>query len=107
MVEDLDLSHRQAGERQEAISKANTYLENLLASLSSGVLAFDSEGRLLRFNESAVGLLGNELHALTDKLPAQWPESSVLSRGLPAWFGKRWRKKHWLSVVCPPERVRH
>ena len=36
MVEDLDLSHRQAGERQEAISKANTYLENLLASLSSG-----------------------------------------------------------------------
>ena len=81
MVEDLDLSHRQAGERQEAISKANTYLENLLASLSSGVLAFDSEGRLLRFNESAVGLLGNELHALTDKLPAQWPESSgVIAR---------------------------
>ena len=55
----------------------------------------------MRFNESAVGLLGNELHALTDKLPAQWPESSGVIARLAAWFGKRWRKKTLVECRMP------
>jgi nitrogen fixation/metabolism regulation signal transduction histidine kinase len=57
MVDDLDRSQQQVSERQAALSEANTSLENLLSSLTAGVLVLDGQGRLIRANRSAEQLL--------------------------------------------------
>ena len=60
MVADLDRARRAAAERQTAVSEANVYLENLLASLTAGILAFQRDGRLSRHNDGAARILGGE-----------------------------------------------
>lgn len=70
MVDDLAQSRRTAEERRAALAAANLYLENLLASLSSGVLVFDEAGRLSQVNAAASRLLRADLNAFVGK-PAQ------------------------------------
>ena len=60
MVADLDRARRAAAERQTAVSEANVYLENLLASLTAGILAFQRDGRLSRHNDGAARILGGD-----------------------------------------------
>ena len=60
MVTDLDRARRAAAERQTAVSEANVYLENLLASLTAGILAFQRDGRLSRHNDGAARILGGD-----------------------------------------------
>ncbi|MGI9337485.1 MAG: ATP-binding protein [Gammaproteobacteria bacterium] len=61
MVDDLADSRRTLDERQAALTKANLYLENLLASLTSGVLVFDDSGKLARANDGASRLLQTDM----------------------------------------------
>lgn len=61
MVGDLAHSRRTLDERQAALTKANLYLENLLASLTSGVLVFDDSGKLARANAGASRLLQTDM----------------------------------------------
>ena len=61
MVEDLANSRRTLDERRAALTEANLYLENLLSSLTSGVLVFDDNGKLARVNAGASRLLGADL----------------------------------------------
>lgn len=61
MVGDLANSRRTLDERRAALTKANLYLENLLASLTSGVLVFDDSGKLARANDGASRLLQTDM----------------------------------------------
>ena len=72
MVDDLQLSRRQIGERQTALSAANAYLENLLASMTSGVLTVDANGKLTRFNQTAETMLGTPMRNFIGKHYSQW-----------------------------------
>lgn len=72
MVADLDRARRAAAERQSAVAEANVYLENLLASLTSGILAFGRDGALTRFNDGAARILDGDLSVLQGKAPAEW-----------------------------------
>ena len=72
MVEDLDRARRAAAERQEAVTEANIYLENLLASLTAGILAFRRDGKLSRYNDGAARILGEDLSALQGRALSEW-----------------------------------
>lgn len=72
MVDDLQSSRRQIGERQAALGAANAYLENLLASMTSGVLAVDADGKLARFNEAAETMLGASIKHFSGKHFSEW-----------------------------------
>lgn len=53
MVGELHTSQRQAAERQAALTAANAYLENLLSSLTTGVLTFHADGLFSGGNAAA------------------------------------------------------
>ncbi|MGI9298238.1 MAG: ATP-binding protein [Gammaproteobacteria bacterium] len=72
MVDDLQSSRRQIGERQAALAEANAYLENLLASMTSGVLAVDAGGKLARFNDAAESILGAPMTEIAGKHFSEW-----------------------------------
>ena len=66
MVDDLQQTRLEIAERQETLSKTKTYLENLLESLTVGVLTVDANGRLVLFNKNATPMLGVDIDELTD-----------------------------------------
>ena len=72
MVDDLDQSRQQVSERQVALAEANTYLENLLSSLSAGVLATDSQGRLTHINQSAKQILNAPMESWMGQTYHHW-----------------------------------
>lgn len=72
MVDDLQMSRREIGERQEAIAEANAYLENLLTSMTAGVLAVDSDGKLSKFNAAAGTMFGPQLNSMKGLSFHQW-----------------------------------
>ena len=75
MVADLERARRSASERQAAVTEANVYLENLLASLTAGILAFRRDGRLSKFNDGAARILGGEDLARLQGSPlSDWAE---------------------------------
>ena len=83
MVDDLGESRRQIGERQRELSSTNNYLENLLSSMTSGVLTVDADGRLKRFNGNAEVLLGVSLGELSGQHFEDWttmPEIAKMTR---------------------------
>ena len=84
MVGDLQSTRRQIGERQAALFQTNAYLEKLLDSLSTGVLAVDAAGRLARYNGEAEKMLQTPLAPLSGKHFSEWtplPEIADLVRG--------------------------
>ena len=83
MVADLQQTRRQIGERQTALFETNAYLEKLLASLATGVLAVDAGGRLARFNGEAEKMLQKRLSPLVGEHFSEWalPEIAALVRG--------------------------
>ena len=83
MVDDLGESRRQIGERQQELSSTNNYLENLLSSMTSGVMTVDADGRLKRFNGNAEVLLGVSLEELSGQHFDNWettPEIAGMTR---------------------------
>lgn len=72
MVDDLERSQRQAAERQTKLHTSNAYLENLLSSLTAGVLTFTAEGALSICNPAAAAYLGRSVADLraAGRLPA-------------------------------------
>ena len=72
MVDALRTTRRQISERQNALTEANAYLESLLASMTTGVLAVDAEGRLARFNQTATEMLGVALAPFNQKNYREW-----------------------------------
>lgn len=64
---------RAAADRgREVVESARAYLESILASLSSGVLAFDSDLRLASANPAAADILGRDLEPLRQVELSGW-----------------------------------
>lgn len=57
----LKQSQQQIAERQAALTRANAYMENLLSSLTTGVLTFSVAGDLSHYNAAAVRFCQVEL----------------------------------------------
>lgn len=75
---------RQETERHRSeVETARTYLEGVLANLSSGVLAFDRNFVLRANNRGACAILNDPLDTSVDGLPLdQWPSHTVLKEAI-------------------------
>jgi len=61
-----------ADRSREVVERARAYLESILASLSSGVLAFDRDFRLVSSNPAAAEILARDLDPLRDVGLTDW-----------------------------------
>ena len=66
MTRQLDDARANVGQKQSQLESAKAYVENILASLSAGVLVLDAEMKLATANQSAEAILG------FDAQSAQW-----------------------------------
>jgi len=67
MTERLQIANDVAASSQQLVEKERSNLASILAGLSSGVLNFDNEFRLRRYNEAAENILGASLYHLVDE----------------------------------------
>ncbi len=73
MTRQLADARNVAEERRAQIEKSHAYLETVLASLTSGVITFDEQGRVRGINPAAEHMLGIQPDRLVGLLPLQWP----------------------------------
>ncbi|MEC5398496.1 sensor histidine kinase [Uliginosibacterium sp. H1] len=73
MTQQLQDARALAEKNRSAVDAARAYLESVLTSLSSGVLAFSSEGQLRAANRGAVAALQDELSGFEGIALADWP----------------------------------
>jgi nitrogen fixation/metabolism regulation signal transduction histidine kinase len=63
MTREIQQAQTQAASSQKQVEQQRTYLEALLAHLSSGVMSFDTNGLLITCNESAENILNTSLQS--------------------------------------------
>jgi nitrogen fixation/metabolism regulation signal transduction histidine kinase len=80
MTRQLEEAQRIAESSRLALEAANSYLENILANLSAGVLVFDHEFRLSASNHGAQSILGPELGAFAGRM-----REHFLAHGEESW----------------------
>ncbi len=78
MTRQLQEARAQADASRAEVESARTYLESVLANLSAGVLAFDSEGRLRAANGGALQILRDDLSGFEQLRLEQWPRFGEL-----------------------------
>lgn len=81
MTQQLAQARQAAEESHAQIEAARAYLETILANLSTGVLAFDVEGKLTIANAAASRILEIDLQGCTGQPPSCWtmePEFATL-----------------------------
>lgn len=100
MTEQIQQAHQQVAHAHEETEAQKTYLETVLAYLSSGVIAIDNDMRLLKFNTRAAQILGLELSRYAGAPLSQISEkqaellpfvnsiASVIETGQPEWSGE-------------------
>ena len=76
MAERLSETHRRAEQRQQALAEISRYKESLIASLTTGVLAFSSDGALSDYNAAAEKFCGIELKTWLER-KVQLPPSPL------------------------------
>lgn len=64
MVKEVKKSQNQIETQKRELVISNTYLENILSTLSSGVLTFDQQFNITGMNRAAINILGYELEQL-------------------------------------------
>ncbi len=62
MTRQLEEARRMVENNKRQLERSNVYLESVLSHLSTGVLVFDENFKLTRYNEGAQRILGMELH---------------------------------------------
>lgn len=67
MTRQLEEARRMVENNRRQLERSNVYLESVLSHLSSGVLVFDRDFRLTRYNEGAARILQVDLAALLGK----------------------------------------
>jgi len=75
MTRKLALARDEARRSQQAVEEQRTYLEAVLARLSSGVVTVDARGRLCTANLAAAQILGVDLPAETERPVREIAES--------------------------------
>lgn len=77
MTRQLQDARAQAENNRTAVEAARAYLESVLANLSTGVLAFGSDGHLRAANHGAMDILRDDLAGYEDFALSDWPEHPV------------------------------
>ena len=72
MTEQLDLAKQQAEKNRHQQEVARLYLEQVLASLSAGVVSLNVDGYLRTYNDSAEAILGLSLNNAKDLPVTSW-----------------------------------
>ncbi|AUZ06452.2 MULTISPECIES: ATP-binding protein [Vitreoscilla] len=72
MTEQLDVAKQQAEKNRHQQEVARAYLEQVLASLSTGVISLNANGYLRTYNDSAEQILGMDLMAAETLPVEQW-----------------------------------
>ncbi len=85
MVRQLDDARVSVERNRAALVAANTYLENILANLSAGVLVFDEAYRLVTANHGASRILRTALTPWLDRDPTVDAETATPARGDSLW----------------------
>jgi PAS domain S-box-containing protein len=101
MTLQLAETRAQAERHQQELTHAKAYLESILASLSAGVLAFDSAQCLRSANPSAARILGLDWSCLLGLPPQRWEErdpalatlGAAIARGFAAEAATQWEKQ--------------
>ncbi len=86
MTRQLDEARALAERSRAETEAARAYLESVLANLSAGVLAFDSEFRLRAANRGARTVLGEDLVELRGLPLAEWPRRKDLTEAVTRGF---------------------
>ena len=73
MTQQLDEARLTADETRRQLESGKLYLESILANLSAGVMAFDSDWRLRVANTSASRILGADFSELSEHELQVWP----------------------------------
>jgi len=72
MTRQLDDARAQTEKSRSDVEEARAYLESVLANLSAGVLAFDSDGRLRAANAGACTILNDDLKDFDGQALKDW-----------------------------------
>lgn len=86
MIRQLEDARAAADRNRAAVEAARAYLESVLANLSTGVLAFASDGTLRAANHGAMDILGDDLAGFEDIALVDWPRNAVFRDALLAGF---------------------
>lgn len=86
MIRQLEDARAAADRNRAAVEAARAYLESVLANLSTGVLAFASDGTLRAANHGAMDILTDDLAGFEEIALADWPRNEVFRDALLAGF---------------------
>ncbi len=101
MTRQLDEARRDAESHRGGLEEARAYLESVLANLSAGVLAFDSDFRLRAFNRGAAAILGTELAPLTGLELALWPGHEDFRTAIVEGYGRGLEWQQQVEIQRP------
>ncbi|MBU0750582.1 MAG: HAMP domain-containing protein [Gammaproteobacteria bacterium] len=96
MTRQLDDARRETERHRQQVEAASAYLEGVLANLSAGVLAFDTELRLRAANRGAMAILREDLTDLENTPLAEWPRHGDFAAAVIAAFkerGQEWQQE--------------
>jgi nitrogen fixation/metabolism regulation signal transduction histidine kinase len=96
MTTQLDDARRETERHRQKLETTSAYLESVLANLSAGVLAFDTEFRLRAANRGAAAILGDELAGAEEVPLAEWPRHKAFATAVIAAFrqqGGEWQQQ--------------
>jgi nitrogen fixation/metabolism regulation signal transduction histidine kinase len=88
MTRQLDDARALAERSRAEVEAARAYLENILANLSAGVLAFDADCRLRAANQGARAILHDELKDAESRPLAEWPRHIELRDAIERGFAR-------------------
>ena len=97
MTRQLDDARASVGQKQSQLESAKAYVENILASLTSGVLVLDANMKLATANQSAETILGfDAAHAqwqAFNTLPGLAPFAAQLNEAFAREGNKTWQRQ--------------
>lgn len=97
MTRQLDDARRETERHRTEVESARAYLESILANLSAGVLAFDSDFVLRTINAGAQAILDDAVGALRGLAIDAWPSALPIGQAIQSGFaesgGREWQSQ--------------
>ncbi|MFY9328995.1 MAG: ATP-binding protein [Georgfuchsia sp.] len=94
MTRQLADARRDTERHRDELEAARGYLESVLANLSTGVLAFDTEFKLRSANRGAITILDDTLDELRQLPLLEWQRHTELADAIACGFGERGSEWH-------------
>lgn len=113
MTRQLAEARRMVENNRHELERANAYLENVLATLSSGVLVFDESFRVTTINQGAQRILRTDLRTVTgrplDTLPGLAPFARTIRQAFAEHAAAATGRQHWQKQIAltPPDAARN